>query len=250
MKIALLGYGNMGQRIHALAEENGYIVPIILTDENNVNGNGIIPSEFEEIDVAIDFSHPDVVAIHMQKLLELGTPLVIGTTGWPIDPVALNATCKEHHGQVIYGSNFSLGVQLFIKLIARAGELFGKGDFFDVVLNETHHTKKVDAPSGTALTMADVWLKASGSKKETVFQLPNKHAIDTENLLITSQRLGSVFGDHQLRINSPYDEIELTHRARSRDAFAAGAIKAAEWLIEQKDGFYLIEDVIEEVMKA
>lgn len=249
MNIALLGYGNMGQRIEALAKEQGYKVPVILDYENNVKGSGITASAFEGIDVAIDFTHPEVASIHVEKLLQLGIPVVVGTTGWLDDSALGISISKKYDGRLIYGSNFSLGVQLFIKLAARAGELFGKSSLFDASLHEVHHTQKADAPSGTAKTLAQTWLNSSGSSKKMSFQVSDKHKVEDQEFLVTSQRIGSVYGDHQLRINSLYDDIELTHRARSRDAFAAGSLQAGGWLIRQKPGFYLIEDVIEDILQ-
>ncbi|MEX0928295.1 MAG: 4-hydroxy-tetrahydrodipicolinate reductase [Balneolales bacterium] len=250
MEIALLGYGNMGQRIQVLAEKENHSVPVILDIENNISGSGMTRPVFEHIDVAIDFSHPAAVQTHIQKLLELGIPAVIGTTGWLEEPAAVSKLCKQYEGRLLYGSNFSLGVQLFIKLVARAGELFGKSALFDAALHEVHHTRKADAPSGTAKTLAGVWLEAAGSSKKPVFQVPEKQEINKNDFLMTSQRLGSVYGEHQLRINSLYDDIMITHQARSRDAFAAGSLKAASWLVRQEPGFYMIEDVIEEVLRV
>ncbi|MEX0773765.1 MAG: 4-hydroxy-tetrahydrodipicolinate reductase [Balneolales bacterium] len=250
MKIALLGYGNMGQRIELLAKEQGFEVPVILDYENNIKGAGITASTLKGIDVAIDFTHPEVARIHVERLLELGIPVVVGTTGWLDDLELGDSLTRKHNGRLVYGSNFSLGVQLFIKLAARAGELYGKSSFFDASLHEVHHTKKADAPSGTAKTLARAWLSASGSSKKISFGVPRKYKVDEQEFQVTSQRIGSVFGDHQLRINSLYDDIELTHRARSRDAFAAGSLQAAKWLVRQGPGFYLIEDVIEDVLQS
>lgn len=248
MNIALLGYGNMGRRIEFLANERGFAVPLILTRENNENGKGITANSIKGIDVAIDFSQPESAKIHVEKLIGLGIPVVAGTTGWLDDQEFYEMLCRKHDGNLLYGSNFSLGVQLFIKLAARAGELFGNNSFFDAALNEIHHTNKTDAPSGTAKTLAKIWLEASGSTKKPLFLVPENHSVEPQDFLVTSQRIGSVFGEHQLRINSLYDDIELTHRARSRDAFAAGSLQAAQWLINQKPGFYLIEEVVEEVL--
>ncbi|MEX0778550.1 MAG: 4-hydroxy-tetrahydrodipicolinate reductase [Balneolales bacterium] len=250
MNIALLGYGHMGQRIELLAKELGFNVPVVLDIENNQNGAGITASALKDIDVAIDFSHPKATPIHAEKLLELNIPVVVGTTGWLDDPDWVKSLCREHNGRLIYGSNFSLGVQLFIKLTARAGELFGKSSIFSAGLHEVHHTKKVDAPSGTAKTMADAWLKGAGSSQKISYEVPQNPDSAEKEFQVSSQRIGSVYGEHQLKINSLYDDIELTHRARSRDAFAAGALQAASWLTRQQPGFYLIEDVIEDVLTA
>lgn len=248
MNIALIGYGNMGKRIHALSEESNHSVGLILDENNNINGAGITKEAFKEIDIAIDFSHPSVVVDNVKKILAIGKPIVVGTTGWLDQKQDIEQVRNENKGRLLYGSNFSIGVQLFAKLIQQAGELFGNNSMFDAALHEVHHTQKADAPSGTATTLAERWLATTKRKTDIENGVPQKGRVDKDKLYITSQRLGSVFGEHQLRINSPFDDIEITHRARSRDAFASGAIKAAEWLVnQQKPGFYLIEDIVEEL---
>lgn len=249
MNIALIGYGRMGHRIEALSPDHEADVQLILDIHNNKNGSGITEESMASIDAVIDFSHPDVFKTNFEKVLQTGTPVVIGTTGWLDNREAINELCTQHKTPALYGSNFSLGVQLFAKLVQQAGEIFGDGDFFDTTLNEVHHTQKADAPSGTAYTLADLWLKGASSDKKVQYGIPEKGQVDDDKFYVTSQRLGSVFGEHQLRINSEFDDIVLTHRARSRDAFAAGALKAAHWLLKQEPGFYLIEDVVEEVVK-
>jgi len=248
MNIALVGYGNMGKRIHALSEEAGHMVELILDEHNNINGAGINSEAFKNIDVAIDFSHPEVVTDNLKKVLLLRIPVVVGTTGWLDHKSDIEQMRNQYDGKLLYGSNFSVGVQLFAKLIQRAGALFGNNAMFDAALHEVHHTQKADAPSGTATTLAEHWLKEADDKTSIQNGVPEKGRVDPGKFYVTSQRLGSVFGEHQLRINSPFDDIEITHRARSRDAFASGAIKAAEWLHKQeKPGFYLIENIVEEL---
>jgi 4-hydroxy-tetrahydrodipicolinate reductase len=248
MNIALIGYGNMGKRIHDLSEERGHQIELILDENNNVDGDGITNDAFRTVDVAIDFSHPEAAPVNIKKVLQTGTPVVVGTTGWLDQKKAIQQFCKDRDGRLLYGSNFSIGVQLFAKLIERAGELFGGNKMFDVSLHEVHHTNKADAPSGTALTLAERWINGSSGNRKAIYGVPEKGRVDKDKFYITSQRLGSVFGEHQLRVNSFFDDIEITHRARSRDAFASGAIKAAEWLYKhQQPGFYLIEDIVEEL---
>lgn len=250
MNIALIGHGQMGQRIEALSEESDAVVELVLDEHNNEDGEGITEEAMESIDVAIDFSHPDALIINFDKVLKTGTPLVIGTTGWLNRIQEKDSKCKDAETPVIYGSNFSLGVQLFAKLIRRAGELFGGSELFDEVLHEVHHTRKADAPSGTAYTLAQQFLDGAGKQSEIEYGVPEEGRVNTDHFHVTSQRLGSVFGEHQLRLNSAFDDIELTHRARSRDAFASGALQAAQWIITQKPGFYRIEDVVAEVAQS
>jgi len=249
LNIAIIGYGKMGKRLEALAPDFDLNPTLILDDHNNKNGEGITTEAFEKMDAAIDFSHPEAFTTNLHKVLETQTPLVVGTTGW-IDAISfpkMNELCSKHETPVLYGSNFSLGVQLFGKLVKAAGKLFGENELFDAVLHETHHTEKADAPSGTAQTLAELWQEGAQSESASQYGIPPEGKVDENVFRITSQRLGSVFGEHQLRINSQFDDIELTHRARSRDAFAAGALKASKWLIHQEPDFYLIEDVVEQI---
>ena len=248
IQVALIGYGTMGRRIDVLSTDYNADVKIRLDDSNNLKGEGFKLDEIKQAEVAIDFSLAEAVKINLPLALKQGLPVVIGTTGWIDDPVDVEELVKKHNGKVLYGSNFSLGVQLFIKLVRRAGELFGDSDLFDSVLHEVHHTRKADAPSGTAETMARQFLDGSQSTKEISYGVPAEGRVESDHFYVTAQRLGSVFGEHQLRINSHFDDIELTHRARSRDAFAAGALKAAHWLVKQDPGFYLLEDVVDQIV--
>ncbi len=249
MKIALIGYGKMGKRIHQLCPAQGHQVELVVIGKTNPEGAGITPEKFEGIDVAIDFSHPDAARTNILKLMEIGVPVVVGTTGWLTPEDDFAAICLEKNGRVLYGSNFSLGVQLFLKLVHRAGELFGKSGTFEAAIHETHHTQKADAPSGTAKTLAQRWLAGAG-KPETPLSahIPEKGLPQEGTLYVTSQRVGNVIGEHELRLRSEFDDIRISHHAQNRDAFAFGAIRSAAWLIDQEPGFYLIEDVVESVL--
>lgn len=247
MKIALIGYGKMGMRIEKIARMAGHEISAII-DTNNPEVTASDPIRaVRNADVIIDFSHPEGVSEHISWALSAETPMVIGTTGWNRDP-NLSQLAKAHQTPLLYGSNFSLGVQLFMKLTRHAAALFGSSPLFHAALHELHHTEKVDFPSGTAKTISEIWRKQSTLQKEECFDLPDNRAVDKNHLYVTAQRLGSVFGEHSLRINSEFDDIEITHRARSRDGFASGAVKAAEWLTNQAPGFYLVEDVVEKIL--
>ncbi len=248
INIALIGYGKMGQRIHELSERFDAEIALRVDPVAKDATAEIQPDQLALCDVAIDFSHPEATPGHLQTLLNLNVPTVIGTTGWfnEIDEVRKQVT--EANGTILYGSNFSLGVQLFNKLVARAAELYGKSDNFDAGLHELHHTGKADAPSGTARTLADTWIANSESEKKRHYGISESGKPDPSNFYVTSQRIGSIFGEHHLKIISEFDDIEISHKARSRDGFAAGALKAAIWLQKQKKGFYLIEDVIEQIV--
>ena len=249
MNIGIVGYGKMGQRIHSLSESQGCNVKFTLDIEDNPKGEGLTQERAQEVEAIIDFSSADEMPYTLERALKYKIPMVIGTTGWLDNAQQMDSLCKESDTPILYGTNFSLGVQLFAKLIYQAGKLFGKNSNFHSTLHEVHHTEKADAPSGTALTLANQFLGGAdlADSKEVKTDLPSSEKVDPDALYITSQRLGSVFGEHQLRLNSPFDDIEVTHKARSRDAFAAGALQASHWTVKQDPGFYLLEDVIEEI---
>lgn len=250
MRIALIGYGKMGQRIHALAKNYSHSIDLVVIGKINADGAGITASKFENIDLAIEFGRAEGTLVNIEKLLELGIPVVVGTTGWITDETRAKVTelCEMHEGKVLYGSNFSLGVQLFLKLVARSAELFGNADIFDAAIHEVHHTQKADAPSGTAITAADTWIQYANSTKNRDHLIPAAEKPNPESLYVTSQRIKGVVGEHELRIRSDFDDIRISHSALSRDAFAAGSLQAATWLLNQESGFYLIEDVVENVL--
>jgi len=251
LNLAIIGDGKMGQRIKELAPSFGMRPVLVLGADENKGGSAITPERFKGIDVAIDFTHPDSVRTHIKKVAQLGIPIIVGTTGWYDDSNWVETIAEKYRARIVYGSNFSLGVQLYIKLAKKAGELFGRTTIFDTSIHEVHHTSKIDAPSGTAITIGNEWLKGAEKPKEYVFGIQEKGTVDKEKLRITSQRTGSVFGDHSIRINSEWDDIELTHRARSRNGFVAGALKTAVWIVDQKEhGFHLIENIVEEVLQV
>lgn len=247
MNIAIIGYGRMGQRIAALAEPDFGNIVLTLDMHNNEDGKAITEEAFRDVDLAIDFSHPSAVTTNLRKLIATKTPVVVGTTGWHHETDSIRNLALEHGVPVIYGSNFSLGVQRFLKLIERAGQLFGSQEGLHATVHEVHHTGKADAPSGTAITLAERWLDGTGLASTPVYGVPERGPVDPSDLIITSERLGDVTGEHTLRLRGPFDDITIRHEARSRDAFAIGALKAAQWLIQQQPGLYFIEDVIEQI---
>lgn len=247
MNIALIGYGRMGQRIEALASPDYGQVVLKLDEHNNARGAGITQAAFETVDVAIDFSHPSVVGSNLRRVIATSTPVVVGTTGWLHEADAINDLVMHHGVPVLYGSNFSLGVQRFLKLVERAGELYGSNPDVHATVHEVHHTGKADAPSGTAITAGERWLAGSGRSGSGKYGIPERGPVDPNALVITSQRVGDVTGEHTLRLRTPYDDIVIRHEARSRDAFALGALKASKWLLGQTPGLYFLEQVIEQI---
>lgn len=236
MNIALLGYGKMGREIERLAIERG--LRVIARKSRTVNE----ASEFHKADVLIDFSAADVVTDHIQLAIELQKPLVVGTTGWLTDEASIRRAVERGGIGVIHASNFSIGVQLFFRLVQTAGELFDRFDEYDVYIHEIHHRQKADSPSGTAMTLSDILLKAMTRKKSAVTQKADgRMALDA--LHVSSTRAGYVPGTHTVAFDSESDTIELTHTARNRAAFAAGALVAAHW-IRDRQGFYSIHDMM------
>ncbi len=247
MNIALIGYGRMGQRIEALASPDYGHVVLKLNEHNNERGAGITQAAFEYIDIAIDFSHPSVVGSNLRRVIATSTPVVVGTTGWLHEADAINDLVMHHGVAVLYGSNFSLGVQRFLKLVERAGELYGSDPDVQATVHEVHHTGKADAPSGTAITTGERWLSGAGRAGKPEYGIPERGPVDPNALVITSQRVGDVTGEHTLRLRTPFDDVTIRHEARSRDAFAIGALKASKWLLAQTAGLYYLEQVIEQI---
>lgn len=249
MNIALIGYGKMGRRLHTLAPDHNLTVKLVVIGKLNADGASISPEKFESIDMAIDFSHPDGALINLRKLTQLRVPVVMGTTGWitPEQEDEVRAWCTEHETSVLYGSNFSLGVQLFLKLVDQAASLMGPLPGFSAAFHEVHHMEKADAPGGTARTAAELWCRKSHT--DPVYGIPASGAPQSESVYLTSQRLPEVIGEHELRIRSPFDDIRISHTALTRDAFANGALKAAGWLKDQPAAFYKIEDVVDRILR-
>lgn len=231
MKIALSGYGKMGKTIERLAKERHHEI-IAIIDEAGVKGN------LSEADVVIDFSLPSVAVKNITMCFEAGIPVVSGTTGWLDDYDNIVNICKDKNGAFIYASNYSLGVNLFFELNKQLAKMMAKFEEYKVSIEEIHHTQKLDAPSGTAITLAEGVIEHS-SKENWVLDVTNN---DNE-LPIVAKRIENVPGTHSVFYNSIVDEIEIKHTAKNRDGFALGSIIAAEWLTNKK-GVYSMKDVL------
>ena len=230
MKIALLGYGKMGKAIEKVALERGHEI-VLKLDESVTEINFINAS------IAIDFSMPNAAYNNIQQALNQNIPIISGTTGWLEDYDKIVALCKEKKGSFLYASNFSLGVNLFFELNTKLAKLM-QGFDYKVSLTETHHTQKLDAPSGTAISLAEQLLPYSSN---------NSWTMDTNEInkvLITAKRIENVPGTHQVIYTSTVDEIEIKHTAKSRLGFAQGAVLAAEY-IEKRKGIFTMKDVLE-----
>ncbi len=231
MKIALLGYGKMGKVIERIALERGH--EIVLKKSSASTFDGI-----ENADVAIDFSIPDVAVENISICLEKGIPVVSGTTGWLDDYQKIVDLCEVKNGAFLYGSNFSLGVNLFFELNNYLAQMMSKFKEYNVSMEEIHHTQKLDKPSGTAISLAKDILKNYPEKKDwTIDNSTNKE------LFIDVKRIENVPGTHSVFYNSDVDFIEIKHVAHNREGFALGAVVASEWILGKK-GVFSMKDVL------
>ncbi len=233
MKIALIGYGKMGRAIERLALAKGYDVPQVF-DETNLAEFTV--ENLRKTDVAIEFSTPNSAADNILKCFEAGVPVVCGTTGWLDRMEEIKKVCLEKNQAFLYASNFSIGVNLFFKLNEYLAELMkGHPEYFPS-MEEIHHVHKKDAPSGTAITLANGLIKAHGDISKWVLDDDDYERIDGE-LPINSIRIGEVPGTHIVFYTSESDEIKISHEAYSRRGFAEGAVHAAAWLVGKKGVF-------------
>ena len=232
MKIALLGYGKMGKVIEKIALERGH--EIVLRKSSNTTYYGL-----ENADVAIDFSIPTSAVANISECLNSGIPVVSGTTGWLEEYPEMVALCENKNGSFIYGSNFSLGVNLFFELNTYLAKMMSKFKNYSATMEEIHHTQKLDAPSGTAITLAKGIIENSDYTNWTLAKNANE-----DEVYIDAQRIENVPGTHSVFYTSEVDTIEIKHTAHSREGFALGSIIAAEWLVGKK-GVFTMKDVLE-----
>jgi 4-hydroxy-tetrahydrodipicolinate reductase len=231
MKIALLGYGRMGKAIESIAKSRGHEVVAIIDNDNpkdTLNG----------AEVAINFSVPSAAVANITHALNEGAAVVCGTTGWLESQADIESLCATKKGAFLYASNFSLGVNIFFALNEKLAQMMGQHKQYDASITEIHHTQKLDAPSGTAITLAEgilphtdknIWALEEDAKKM--------------NLPIRAERLADVPGTHTVDYNSETDKISIEHIAHNRDGFALGAVVAAEW-VSGKSGIFTMKDVL------
>lgn len=230
MKIALLGYGKMGKSIEAIALHRNHTISLIVSDSNS-------DYDFSNSDVAIDFSIPSVAVSNIKKAIDAGIPVISGTTGWLDQYQDVLDYCNSKNGTFLYASNFSLGVNLFFELNKRLSELMSNSSEYTTEIEEIHHTQKLDAPSGTAITLAEQIIENTHYTNWTLEEpKPNEIHID-------AKRIENVPGTHEISYNSEIDSINIKHTAHSRQGFAMGAVVAAEW-IKDKKGIFSMKDVL------
>jgi 4-hydroxy-tetrahydrodipicolinate reductase len=227
MNLAIIGHGKMGKLLEKLASEYGFSTPLILEREGNENGAGITPDAFRGIDVAVEFSTPAAAAIHIEKLSSIGVNAVVGTTGWFDDLDRLRAAVERNGTGLVWSSNYSVGVNIFLRIVAEASRALASETDYGAWAWEIHHSAKMDAPSGTLLQIVEVMGKAGYARPVSV----------------SSNRAGAIPGTHQIGFDSPVDTITLCHTARSRDGFARGALRAARWLVGRK-GFFEFREIL------
>ncbi|MBI3193854.1 MAG: 4-hydroxy-tetrahydrodipicolinate reductase [Ignavibacteriae bacterium] len=242
MNIALIGHGKTGKEIERLAPEHNIKVVQIFDGENNDGASGLTKQSLKNVDVCIDFSVPHAAMENIEAVARCGKSLVVGTTGWYDKLPEVKKMVEKSKIGFLYAANFSLGVNIFYHGVSIISELCDKFHFYDVAIAETHHTQKLDAPSATALALAQTVMQKFKSKK-TILQETPRTKIKPEQMQITSTRLGSVVGNHRVVFDSEADCIELVHSAKNRTGFAHGALIAAQWL-KGKKGVYTMKDVI------
>ena len=240
MKIALLGYGKMGQVIERIALERGHEIVLKKDEFNTYDG-------LSEADVAIDFSVPTAAVSNISNCFHSNVPVISGTTGWLEHYDEMLALCKEKNGGFISSSNFSLGVNIFFELNEYLAKIMSKFESYSVDMEEIHHTQKLDAPSGTAISLAKGVIENSSYTNWTLEKPEANHPSDSEQakqIHIETKRIGTVPGTHTVTYNSAVDAIEIKHTAHNREGFALGAVIAAEWIVG-KHGVFTMKDVLD-----
>ncbi len=225
-KLAIVGYGKMGRMIEQLAPEFEFETALRLDEFNNIDGEGVTAENFAGIEVAIDFSVPPVVADNAVKISALGVNLVIGTTGWLDELPRVQAAVERDNTGLVYGANFSVGVQIFYRIVEAAARTLAHEDDYEAWAYEIHHSMKKDAPSGTMLRLVE-------AMKDTGYE---------RHIDVSSNRAGAIPGRHEIGFDSEADTIQLTHTARSRVGFARGAMRAARWIVGRQ-GLYEFSSV-------
>jgi|TARA_B100001564_G_scaffold34993_1_gene25514 4-hydroxy-tetrahydrodipicolinate reductase len=231
MKIALFGYGKMGKVIDKIAKNRGHEI-IYRIEENSIN------YDLKKVDVAIDFSTPKAAFSNINMALENSIPIISGTTGWLDHYNKAVKLCNEKNGAFLYASNFSLGVNIFFEINRQLAKIMNNYPEYVIKMKEIHHIEKIDAPSGTAITLAESIIKETDYQKWSL----NKDFKENE-ISIEAQRLSDKTGTHEVIYKSEIDEIKIKHAAENREGFGLGAVIAAEWLIGKK-GVFSMKDVL------
>ena len=249
MDIAIVGFGRMGHMVYSkIASSDDNVSAIIdpFAECDEITGREVCESALSKSDAVIDFSSPSAALDNAKLYAKLGIPAVIGTTGWYRNLDEIKDVVDGKNAKMICSSNFSIGVAMFLSLSRRAGELIDAFDSYDVSITEVHHRGKKDAPSGTALMIAEALL--GRIERKNGLQIGNPDGMIDKSLInVSSVRVGDVPGIHTIMIDGADDTIELTHSARSRSGFASGAVNAARWIVKKEKGIYSMDDFINDL---
>ena len=235
MNIAIIGYGKMGHEIAAVAEERGHEIALVIDKDNAEDLN---PENLSKIDVAIEFSSPDSAFDNIITCIKSATPVVSGTTGWLTRWKEASAACNKYGGGLFYASNYSIGVNILFNINQKLASIMRNFPEYEVSMDETHHIQKLDAPSGTAITLAE----------QIIAEIPRKDSWtleknDPSKIRINATRKGDIKGFHQVTYDSEIDTISISHNAKSRKGFATGAVLAAEYM-QNKTGIHNMSDML------
>jgi 4-hydroxy-tetrahydrodipicolinate reductase len=236
MKIALIGYGKMGKIIETIALTRGHEIVLKIDLENSHDFN---QENLSKADVAIEFTGPHTAFDNVMKCINFSTPVVCGSTGWLEKLSLVEESCISKQGSFLYASNFSVGVNIFFEVNKKLAQLMEGQSQYDISIKEIHHTQKKDAPSGTAISLAEQIIEHNSSKKKWTTQATD----NAQTLSIESERIDPYPGWHEVTYNSEVDEIRIIHNAKSRNGFALGAVLAAEF-IQNKKGIFTMKDVL------
>ncbi len=228
--LAIVGYGKMGRMLERLAPEYGFEVRLKLAGQENSGGRALTAEALHGVDVALEFTRPDVVVTNLQRLAAFGVATVCGTTGWFGELDSLKKRINANGSGLVWGANFSVGVNLFREIVAEAARRFAREENYGAWGWEIHHSAKKDAPSGTLLALAEE-MKRSGFSRE---------------ISLSANRAGAVAGTHEIGLDSPEDTITIRHTAKSREGFARGALRAANWVIG-KQGVFEFREILGEL---
>lgn len=241
MNIALIGYGKMGKAIEVIAIERGHSITSTITSKTNGKE---FATMLQKADVAIEFTNPESTVKNILQCFTAGIPVVCGSTGWLQEWEKVKEACTQQQGSLLYASNFSIGVNIFFELNKKLAALMANQPTYDVEITEIHHTQKKDAPSGTAITLAEQIIEQNTNKNKWV----KEKSSNNNELIIHSKRIDPAPGTHHIKYTSPIDDIEIIHTAHNRQGFALGAVLAAEFL-KNKKGIYSMQDVLNLIQK-
>ncbi|MFM6935355.1 MAG: 4-hydroxy-tetrahydrodipicolinate reductase [Flavobacteriales bacterium] len=235
MKIGLIGYGKMGKAIEEIALERGHVITAVIN-----RSNPLTAANWSEVDVAIEFTQPDLAVSHINYCLENNVPIVVGTTAWQSELPKVEALTNKKNGSLLHASNFSIGVNLFFEINRKLAEMMNRHPEYKVSMEEIHHVQKLDAPSGTAVSLANDIIAHHHQYK--TWQLSTEVTEDA-SISINALRQPNVPGTHEVRYDSEIDTIRIEHIAHNRKGFALGAVLAAEFLAGKK-GVFTMKDVL------